>query len=296
MKKNQILAPYTTFKIGGPADWFCETKNEKEIIEAIKFAKEKKLAFFILGNGSNLLVSDNGFRGVVIRMENGEWRIDNEKILAEAGISLNKLVNIAEENSLSGIEFMVGIPGTLGGVVFGNAGAWQQNIGDKVERVKILDKDNQFKWLNHDECQFSYRQSRFKKSKEIILAVELKLEKGHQLEIENLMNENLQKREGQPKEPSAGSIFINPKPQSAGDLMEKCGLKGKQIGQAQISEKHANFIVNLGGAKAVDVLKLIALAQKEVREKFGIDLKTEIVFLGNFHDEIRTCLRQNLDF
>ncbi len=144
MKKNQLLAPYTTFKIGGPADWFCETKNEQEVVKTIKFAKEKKLAFFILGNGSNLLVSDDGFRGVVIRMENEEVQINNEKILAKAGINLNKLANIAQENSLSGIEFMVGIPGTLGGVVFGNAGAWQQNIGDKVERVKILDKDNQF--------------------------------------------------------------------------------------------------------------------------------------------------------
>ncbi len=280
MKKNQLLAPYTTFKIGGPADWFCETKNEQEIVEAIKFAKEKKLAFFILGNGSNLLVSDDGFRGVVIKMENEEVQINNEKILAKAGINLNKLANIAQENSLLGIEFMVGIPGTLGGVVFGNAGAWQQNIGDKVERVKILDKDNQFKWLNHDECQFSYRQSRFKKNKEIILAVELKLKKDNQNEIEQKINENLQKREGQPKGPSAGSIFVNPKPQSAGDLIEKCGLKGKQIGQTQISQKHANFIVNLGGAKAEDVVKLIALAQKEVREKFRIDLKTEIIFLG----------------
>ena len=286
MKKNQLLAPYTTFKIGGLADWFCETRNEQEVVEAIEFAKEKKLPFFILGNGSNLLVSDDGFRGVVIKMENEEVQINNEKILAEAGISLSKLVNIAQENSLLGIEFMVGIPGTLGGVVFGNAGAWQQNIGDKVERVKILDKDNQFKWVNHDECQFSYRQSRFKKNQEIILAVELKLEKDNQLEIKNLMNENLKKRESQPKEPSAGSIFVNPKPQSAGDLIEKCGLKGEQIGQAQISQKHANFIVNLGGAKAEDVVKLIALAQKEVRKKFGIDLKTEIVFLGEFNDKI----------
>jgi len=286
MKKNQLLAPYTTFKIGGLADWFCETRNEEEVLEAIKFAKEKELPFFILGNGSNLLVSDDGFRGVVIKMENEEVQINNGKILAEAGISLNKLVNIAQENSLSGIEFMVGIPGTLGGVVLGNAGAWQQNIGDKVERVKILDENNQFKWLNHEECQFGYRQSRFKKNQEIILTVELKLRKSHQLEIKNLMNENLQKREGQPKEPSAGSIFVNPKPQSAGDLIEKCGLKGKQIGQAQISEKHTNFIVNLGGAKAQDVLKLIALVQKEVRKKFGIDLETEIVFLGEFNDKI----------
>jgi len=280
MKKDQLLAPYTTFKIGGPADWFCEAKNEKGILEAVKFAQEKKLPFFILGNGSNVLIPDDGFRGMVVKMENGEWRMENERIIAGAGIPLTKLVNMAKENSLSGIEFMAGITGTLGGAVVGNAGAWQENIGDKVERVKILDKDNQFKWLNHNECQFVYRQSRFKKGKEIVLEVELKLTKGNKKEIKRKIMANLKKREGQPKEPSAGSIFVNPKPQSAGDLIEKCGLKGKQIGSTQISTKHANFIINLGGAKARDVLKLIALAQNEVRRKFKINLKPEIIFLG----------------
>ena len=206
--------------------------------------------------------------------------IADSKIIAGAGIPLTKLINIAKENSLSGLEFMAGILGTLGGAIVGNAGAWQESLGDKVERVKILDENNQFKWLNHEECHFAYRQTRFKKSKEIVLEVELKLTKGNKEEIERKIAANLKRREGQPKEPSAGSIFVNPKPQSAGDLIEKCGLKGKQIGSAQISTKHANFIVNLGGARAQDVLKLIVLAQNEVRKKFGIDLKTEIVFLG----------------
>jgi len=280
MKSNVELAAYTTFKIGGPADWFCEAFSEKELLEAVKFAQEKKLPYFILGGGSNVLVSDLGFRGVVIRMENGEWRIGNEKIIAEAGIILDKLVNIATENSLSGLEFAAGIHGTLGGAVVGNAGAWQESFGDKVERVKILDENGQFKWLNHDECQFVYRQSRFKKRKEIVLEVELKLTQGDKGEIQRKMTANLKKREGQPQEPSAGSIFINPKPQSAGDLIEKCGLKGKQIGEAKISEKHANFIVNLGGAKAQDVLKLIALAREEVKKKFDLNLELEVVLLG----------------
>jgi len=286
MKKDQLLAPYTTFKIGGPADWFCEAFSEKELLEAVKFAQEKKLPYFILGGGSNVLVSDLGFRGVVIKMDNGEWIMDNGKITAGAGITLDKLVNIATENSLSDLEFAAGIHGTLGGAVVGNAGAWQESFGDKVERVKILDENGQIKWLNHDECQFAYRQSRFKKSKEIVLEVELNLKRGDKDEIESEMAINLKKRGGQPKEPSAGSIFVNPKPQSAGDLIEKCGLKGKQIGEAKISEKHANFIVNLGGAKAQDVLKLIALAREEVKKKFDLNLKTEIIFLGEFNDKI----------
>jgi len=283
MKKDQLLAPYTTFKIGGPADWFCEAFSEKELLEAVKFAQEKKLPYFILGGGSNVLVSDLGFRGVVIKMDNGEWIMDNGKITAGAGITLDKLVNIATENSLSGLEFAAGIHGTLGGAVVGNAGAWQESFGDKVEQVKILDENGQIKWLNHADCQFIYRQSRFKKRKEIVLEVELKLTQGDKGEIQRKMTANLKKREGQPQEPSAGSIFINPKPQSAGDLIEKCGLKGKQIGEAKISEKHANFIVNLGGAKAQDVLKLIALACEEVKKKFDLNLKTEIIFLGEFN-------------
>jgi len=286
MKKDQLLAPYTTFKIGGPADWFCEAFSEKELLEAVKFAQEKKLPYFILGGGSNVLVSDLGFRGVVIKMDNGEWIMDNGKITAGAGITLDKLVNIATENSLSGLEFAAGIHGTLGGAVVGNAGAWQESFGDKVEQVKILDENGQIKWLNHADCQFIYRQSRFKKRKEIVLEVELKLTQGDKGEIQRKMTANLKKREGQPQEPSAGSIFINPKPQSAGDLIEKCGLKGKQIGEAKISEKHANFIVNLGGAKAQDVLKLIALAREEVKKKFDLNLKTEIIFLGEFNDKI----------
>jgi len=192
--KGQNLASYTTFKIGGTADWFCEVKNEKEVLGAVKFAREKKLPFFILGNGSNVLVSDEGFRGLVIKINNGEWKIKDEKIIAESGIILSKLADIVKENSLIGLEFIVGIPGTLGGAVVSNAGAWQQNIGDKMERVKILTQDGQIKWLSPKDCQFGYRQSRFKKNKEIILEVELKLDNGNQNEIEkNWPSSNLRK-------------------------------------------------------------------------------------------------------
>ncbi len=288
IKKKQLLAPYTSFKIGGPADWFYQAKTEKDLIEALDFCRNKKIHFLIFGGGSNILFSDKGFRGMAIRMENKEIRINEGKVLVASGVSLNELVRLTAENSLSGLEFLAGIYGTVGGAIVGNAGAWQRNIGDQVKRVRILDKNNQFKWLNQKECQFAYRQSRFKKNRAIILEVEFELEKGDKKEIKEKIKENLAKRGGQPQESSAGSIFINPKPNSAGDLIEKCGLKGKRIGKAQISEKHANFIVNLGGAKASDVLELITLAQKKVEEKFKITLQPEIIILDENGSQIRT--------
>ena len=278
-QKNKLLSACTSFQIGGPADWFCQAKKEKDLIEAIAFCHHKKIPFLIFGGGSNILFSDKGFRGMAIRMENKELRIKDGKVIAAAGASLNELVKLTAENSLTGLEFLAGIYGTVGGAIVGNAGAWQQNISDKVKRVRILNKNNQFKWLNQEECQFAYRQSRFKKTREIILEAEFELKKGNKKEIKEEIKENLAKRGGQPQEPSAGSIFINPKPNSAGDLIERCDLKGKRIGDAQISEKHANFIINLGGAKAADVLELIALAQKKVEEKFKITLQPEIIIL-----------------
>ncbi len=279
-QKNQKLSIYSSFRLGGLADWFCQAKNEKDLIETIVFCQKQKIPFFVLGGGSNILFSDKGFRGMVIKIENREIKIKKEKVMAGAGVSLKKLLQLTAENSLTGLEFLAGIYGSVGGAIVGNAGAWQENIGDKVERVKIFNKGNQFKWLNQEECQFAYRQSRFKKSKEIILKVEFKLKEGDKRKIKRKISENLAKREKQPQEPSAGSIFINPKPKSAGLLIEACGLKGKRIGGAQISEKHANFIVNLGRAKTKDVLELIALAQKKVKEKFKITLQPEIIILN----------------
>jgi UDP-N-acetylmuramate dehydrogenase len=279
-QKNQKLSVYSSFCIGGLTDWFCQAKNEKDLMEAISFCQKKKIPFFVLGGGSNILFSDKGFRGMIIKMENREIKIKKEKVMAGAGVSLKKLLQLTAKNSLTGLEFLAGIYGTVGGAIVGNAGAWQENIGDKVERVRIFNKDNQFKWLNQEECQFAYRQSRFKKTKEIILKAEFKLKKGKEEEIKRKISENLAKREKQPKEFSAGSIFINPKPKSAGSLIEACGLKGKRIGGAQISEKHANFIINLGEAKASDVLELMASAQKKVKEKFKITLQPEIIILN----------------
>jgi len=280
VKTNEPLASHTTFKIGGPADFFVEVEEEEKLLKLIKLLKELKLPYFILGGGSNLLVADEGFRGVVVKIANCELRIANFKIIAGAGVSLGRLVELAAKNSLTGLEFAAGIPGTVGGAVRGNAGAWGQAIGDRVKRVKVLTPQGEIKWIGASDCHFSYRQSRFKKTKEIILEVELELEKGNKKEIQEKISQNLAKRATQPKEPSAGCIFVNPKPLVAGELIDKCGLKGKRIGDAQISPKHANFIVNLGKAKAADVNKLIKLIKEKVKEKFGVELEEEIFLLG----------------
>jgi UDP-N-acetylmuramate dehydrogenase len=201
------------------------------------------------------------------------------KIMVGAGMILSKLVNFCTQKGFSGLEFAAGVPGTLGGAVVGNAGAWQESIGEKVLRVKVLDNEGEIKWLEQKDCQFGYRESLFKREPLIILSVELLLRQESPQIIKQKVEENLNKRLSQPKEPSAGSVFINPKPDSAGVMIEKCGLKGYQIGGAKISDQHANFIINIGEAKACDVLELIALAKKKVKQQFGLELKTEIKFL-----------------
>jgi len=280
VKTDEPLAKHTTFGIGGPADLYYEAKTTSEIIAAVKLAQQYHILYFILGGGSNLLVSDEGFRGIVIKIKNADLRFKNERAVVGAGLNLGQLVKETTRRGLLGLEFTAGIPGTVGGAVRGNAGAWRQNIGDGVVRVKVLDENNRLRWLSRKDCHFSYRQSRFKKSQEIILEAELTLVKGQKQEIKQKIAEYLQKRRQDPKEPSAGCIFVNPKTCPAGKLIEACGLKGKRIGQAQISPRHANFIVNLGGAKAEDVLELTRLVKGKVKEKFGVNLEKEICLLG----------------
>lgn len=280
VKKNQILAEFTTFKIGGPADWFYQAKKEKDLIKAVDFCYQQKIPFFILGGGSNILITDKGFRGMIIKLENQEKEIKGEKIIVGAGLNLSELMNFTCEHSLTGLEFLAGIPGTVGGGVVGNAGAWRQSLGDKIERVKVLDENKKIKWFNRMDCEFDYRQSRFKKKKEIIIAVEFSLKKEKPAIIKEKIKKYLNQRQSQPKAFSAGCIFINPQGKTAGSLIEECGLKGFEKDQALISSDHANFIINQGGAKAEDVLELISLAKKKVKEKFGIFLKEEITILG----------------
>ena len=291
MKRNVLLSKYTTFRIGGPAKYFFEVKNKKELNSAVKFAKEKGLPFFILGGGSNLLVSDKGFKGVVIKIENSKFNIRNSKIVADAGVSLNKLINSSTGKGLSGMEWAAGIPGTLGGAVFGNAGAFGKSIKDITKTVTVLEIPNskfqipnkfKIKKNKNKDCRFGYKESIFKRNKNlIIISAELKLKKGNTKNIKKRIKENLAYKKGvQPLNyASAGSIFKNVKGKATWELIEKCGLRGKQIGKAKISDKHANFIVNLGKAKAKDVKKLINLAKQRVKKKFKINLEEEIQLL-----------------
>src|SRR4030042_79955 len=284
VRRNVLLKNHTAFKIGGPARYFFEAKNENDLLLALKTAKRFNLPFFILGAGSNLLVFDKGYKGLVIKMVNDDYQISKNEIVAGAGMLLGRLATVAAEYGLSGLEWSFGIPGTLGGAVLGNAGSFGKLMKDTVKKVEVIDaKSLKFKTYNLKDCRFGYRESVFKRKKNLIIAsVILKLKKGKKLEIKKKIKEYLSyKKESQPLNyPSAGSVFKNPGKRYAGEMIEACGLKGKTIGRAKISEKHANFIVNLGGASAGNVKKLINLAKKSVKKRFSVSLREEIQYLG----------------
>ena len=308
LKRNVSLKKYTTFKIGGKAKYFFEAKKKEYLIKAIELAKKLKIPFFILGKGSNLLVSDEGFGGLVIKCQMSNVKCQNSKIEAESGTPLAFLVSEAIKNSLTGLEWAIGIPGTLGGAIYGNAGAFGKSMANITKTVTVLEIKNQkskIKILKNKDCQFDYRESVFKKKKNlVILSATLQLKKGRKMEIEKKIKEYLNyRKETQPLNfPSAGSIFKNSKfkiqnakllkkfPElkkfrktgfiPASWLIEGCGLKGKKIGGAKISGRHANFILNFKNAKAKDVLKLIKLIKQKVKKKFGILLNEEICYLG----------------
>jgi UDP-N-acetylmuramate dehydrogenase len=281
VRKNVSLKNYTTFRIGGRAKYFFVVKTKEDLISAILVAKKIKLPFFVLGGGSNLLVSDKGFNGFVIKILNTKYQILKNKITAEAGITLGKLVNASAGAGLTGMEWAAGIPGTVGGAVFGNAG-WpsnKKNISSVIEWVEVFNtKDLKTKILKNKNCKFGYRDSVFKHKKNlIILSTCLRLKKWKKEKIKKAILEILKKRKKKiPFGFSAGSVFKNQRGSSAGLLIEKCGLKGKMIGGAKISEKHANFIINFKNAKAKDIKNLINLAKNKVKNKFGVKLEEEI--------------------
>lgn len=281
VQESVLLAPYTTFKIGSKAKYFFIAKTKEDVIKAVKTGQQSGLLFFILAGGSNILFSDNGFNGLVIKLETGKYELQDDTIYAEAGVMLSLIVNVAAEAGLGGLEWAAGIPGTIGGAARGNAGAFDSSVSNIVKSVEVLDVSSlEIKNYKIKDCEFEYRNSIFKKNKNlIILSVEIKLEKNDKEKIEKRIQGYLNyRREHHPlKFSSAGSIFKNPLGFSAGELIEKSGLKGKIIGDAQISEKHCNFIVNLGKAKAKDVLALINLVKKEVKDKFDISIEEEIM-------------------
>lgn len=299
IQQNISLAPYTTFKIGGPARFFAEVQNEEELLEALNFAQKNNLEIFVLGGGSNILVSDEGFNGLVIKII-----ASLESLKCWAGNNLSEVVKLAKEHSLTGLEWAAGIPGTIGGAIRGNAGAYNFDMSGVVEEIKVIEiQELKIKTFNNKDCKFSYRSSIFKENKNLIMvSAILKLQKGDKAEIENKIKEILKKRsEKIPQGQSAGSFFQNPivdNPElikrfekdtgiackdnkiPAGWLIEEVGLKGKKIGGAMVNEEHGNFVINKGSAKAQDVIILASLIKQQVRDKFGVELKEEVQYVG----------------
>jgi len=316
LKENVSLKLYTSFKIGGKARYFYIANSQEQIKNALKVSKRLKIPFFILGGGTNILVSDNGFNGLVIKLNNKKLVFDKKRpqvIFAEAGVSLGRILSLAKRKGLTGLEWAAGIPGTLGGAIRGNAGAFGGSISQVVRKIRLLDIRNQkikIREIKPEEAKFSYRNSIFKKDKNlVILSAELELKRGDIEKINNKISQylNYRKRTQPLNFFSSGSIFKNIAKKSltkdslkkikklldkdkfyllkqelipAGLLIQICGLKGMKIGQAMVSEKHCNFIVNLGRAKADDVLILISLIKQQVRDKLGIQLEEEIVYVG----------------
>ena len=290
IRKNEPLKNHTSFKIGGPAEEFSEAKSTEDVIALIEYAKQKGIPYMIMGNGSNLLVSDKGVKGLVIKISKGFDNVEiiGERVIAEAGILLSKLSNIVAERELSGMEEVSGIPGTLGGGIYMNAGAYGGEMKDFIEKVTYL-SNGEIKVAEKDELDFGYRHSRFSGTDDIILSAELSLKKGDIAEIRKKMADFNERRcSKQPLSmPSAGSTFKRPEGYFAGKLIEDAGLKGFSIGGAQVSEKHSGFVVNTGSATAEDVFSLIKHIQDTVYAKFGIKLETEVKLVGEFLCSLR---------
>ena len=284
--EQEPMARHTTFRIGGPADYFVELGSIEQIRAAIQVCREENLPWFVLGRGSNLLVSDKGYRGVILSIYKDfqKTEIQGETVTVQAGVLLTTLSGKVLDASLTGLEFASGIPGTIGGAVVMNAGAYGGEMQDIVRKVTVLDQDGEVRTLTCGEMQFGYRTSLAKKKGYIVLGAELTLKQGEKEKIRGEMQALKAKRiEKQPLEfPSAGSTFKRPEGYFAGKLIMDAGLRGAAVGGAQVSEKHCGFVVNTGNATAADVRELMRQVQGKVQEQFGVHLEPEVRFLGEF--------------
>lgn len=282
--ENEPLSAYTSFKIGGPADFLVTVHSCEAAAEVLKFCVQEKLPLFILGNGSNLLVSDRGVDGVVLRLDCGKegLAVEGTRLEANAAVPLSRLCRFACEQGLSGLEFAYGIPGTVGGGVYMNAGAYGGQLSDVIRKVTVLTPQGEIQQLSAEDLKMDYRHSVFMEQPLLIWSVMLELARGDSAEIRKAMEHYLCcRKEKQPLEyPSGGSFFKRPTGYFAGALVEQCGLKGATVGGAQISEKHAGFLINRGGATCDDVLKLSDHVQKTVKTRFGVTLEREVQFIG----------------
>ena len=286
-RQNEPMRAHTTFKIGGEADIFIIPASPAALISAVKKCAELEIPYFILGNGSNLLVSDGGIEGAVISLSGINGIIsDGEKITCGAGAMLSSVCLKALSLSLTGLEFAYGIPGTAGGALYMNAGAYGGQMADVIESAECLTASGEIKTLKKEDMRLGYRSSVFKNGGLIIISLTLALKKGDKTEIKAEMDDLLNRRkQKQPLEyPSAGSTFKRPEGYFAGALIEKNGLKGLTVGGAQVSEKHAGFVINRGGATAADVKALIGKIQKKVFENDGVMLEPEVIFKGRNGD------------
>ena len=281
--ENEPLKKHTSFKIGGNAELFVSVNNTDQLKAVLLACKENHIPLFVIGKGSNLLISDNGMKGVVLSLDGDfkEISLKENIITAGAGASLTRLCNFALDNSLSGLEFGFGIPGTVGGAAYMNAGAYDGEMKDVVISVTHITRDGELVTLDASELDLSYRHSVYKTNDNIILFVTVKLEPKDATAIKEKMDDFMNRRKSkQPLEfPSAGSVFKRPAGNFAGTLIEGCGLKGKTIGGAQVSEKHAGFIINVGDATCKDVLDLVKFVQETVKSETGYFLEREIIYI-----------------
>ena len=291
VRVDEIMKSHTSFRVGGPADLFAEPKDTEEIAALISAAKALKIPFFLMGNGSNLVISDEGIEGLVIHLGETFSHIESEPdpndpekelVRVTAGTLLTRLSSFATKSGLAGLEFASGIPGSVGGAVFMNAGAYDHDMSEVVEEVSCITKDGQVKTVRKEDLDFSYRNSVFMKEGGIVTEALLSLSRGNAEEISSKVREYTEKRtKSQPLNfPSAGSMFKRPVGHYTGALIEQCGLKGTCVGGAQVSEKHAGFVINKGDATASDIDGLVKKIQSEVKAKFDVDLEREVRFIG----------------
>lgn len=295
VRRGVPLAPFTTFKVGGPADWLLETRDTEETVEALRLASADGVEISILGGGSNLLIGDRGVRGVVIRPRGVRIDAPAEGLVrAEAGATINGLVRWTLTRGLAGLELWAGTPGTVGGAIFGNAHFWGRHLGDLVETVHVADPDGTVRDLGRGELEFAYDRSRLQRTGEVLLWAMFRVGRGDPARLRERARASLahRKRTQPLGSPSAGCIFRNPDPgtvpaggdvpPTAGALIDRAGLKGRRIGGAQVSPVHANFIVNEGRGTARDIRALIEACRAAVSARFGVQLREEIAYLGEF--------------
>lgn len=284
IKYNEPLKNHTSLRIGGPADVFCSPNNIEDLKKVVSISKEYDIPFWVIGNGTNLLILDNGIRGLVINLNKGFKKIEfSDKIVkVGAGVSLVYLSKMALNRELSGLEFACNIPGTLGGAIINNASFKGNHMADVVQDVTFLTRENKIERTSKSNLNFNYRESNLKGKAVIILEATLLLKGGNKEEIESKISENVEIRETKQLlyKLNAGSIFKNPPGYYAGELVEKVGAKELSKGRAEVSSKHTNFIINNGGASAGDILYLIEEIEKRVKKNFGIKLEREIEILG----------------